>query len=166
VHEIRAGVGSLREIANISARSAVAKHSSRRLRKSFAMLLPLAVVAFVLAGALFILGGSEGTFLYHAVGALLIGILGTVELVRSWKKIKTGRRHHGTWQDSDDESADDGPTDDGPTDDGPALEDEQPAEDVAVPEQAVESAPAEAPAASTPAAGTEAAPEESAGSAN
>src|SRR5258708_20606466 len=49
VNEVRAGVGPLREIANFSARVAVATHSSRKLRRSVTTTLPLAMVSFVLA---------------------------------------------------------------------------------------------------------------------
>jgi hypothetical protein len=109
VQEIRAGVGSLREIANLSARSAVAKHSSKRLRKSFALLLPLAVLTVLLGSAMFVAGGSEGRFFYHALGTMLIGLVATLELLRSWVKVRPRHRKHGTTRESGEQPADDRP---------------------------------------------------------
>jgi len=110
VHEIRAGVGSLREIANLSARSAVAKHSSKKLRKSFALMLPLAILAFLVGSAMIVAGGSEGRFYYHALGAMLIGLVTTLELLRSSTKAwRLGGRKPGAFGVSGDRSSADRP---------------------------------------------------------
>ena len=91
VEQIRAGVGSMREIANQSARAAVAKHTSRKLRKSFAVTFPLTIGAFLLAGVISLLLGSEGRFRSLAVGAVMVGMIASIDLVRSWLKIKRSK---------------------------------------------------------------------------
>jgi FtsH-binding integral membrane protein len=84
-----AGVGTLREIANQSARAAVAKHSSRKFRKSVAVTLPLAVISFVLAGVLFLTEGSEARFYSQAFGIAMLGIIALIELANSFWKSKS-----------------------------------------------------------------------------
>jgi pSer/pThr/pTyr-binding forkhead associated (FHA) protein len=89
VEEIRAGVGTLREIANLSARAAVAKHSSRKLRQSsMAVTLPLAIISFVLAGVLFLIGGSEARFYSQAFGIVMLGCIALIELANAFWKAK------------------------------------------------------------------------------
>jgi hypothetical protein len=83
VEQIRAGVGSMREIANLSARAAVATHTTRKLRKSLAITLPLSVVAFLVAAAIY-----SGRFYFLALGPAMLGAVAAIELVRSWLKIR------------------------------------------------------------------------------
>ncbi len=84
VAEIRSGVGTLREIANQSARAAVAKHSSQKFRKSMAFTLPLALIAFVLAGVLFLIGGNEARYFSQAFGIVMLGFIALIELANSF----------------------------------------------------------------------------------
>jgi hypothetical protein len=88
VNEVRAGVGTLREIANFSARAAVATHSSRKLRRSVSTTLPLAVVSFVLAAALLLLGGNGTRFYGQAFGTLMLGLIVAIEMAHSLWKIR------------------------------------------------------------------------------
>jgi hypothetical protein len=85
---MRAGVGSLREIANLSARAAVAKHTTKKLRRSFAVTLPLTIVAFVLAGTIYLLASYKSRFHSLTFGAMMVGLISAVELGRSWWKLK------------------------------------------------------------------------------
>jgi hypothetical protein len=87
-HEIRAGVGSLREIANLSARTAVARHTSRKLRQSVAITLPLSIISFVLAGVLYLIGGTDAKFYSQAFGTVMLGAIVLIELVHSFCKMK------------------------------------------------------------------------------
>jgi hypothetical protein len=89
VEAIRAGVGTLREIANLSARAAVAKHSSRKFRKSVAFTLPLAIISFALAGVLFLIGGSEARFYSQAFGIVMLGLIALIELANAFWKAKS-----------------------------------------------------------------------------
>jgi len=86
--EIRAGVGSLREVANLSARTAVASYSLRKLRKSVAVTLPLTIISFALAAILFVMGGAERTYHSQASGALMLGIIVLISLAHSVWKIR------------------------------------------------------------------------------
>jgi hypothetical protein len=88
VNEVRAGVGTLREIANFSARAAVATHSSRKLRRSVATTLPLAVISFVLAAALLLLGGNGTRFYGQAFGTLMLGLIVAIEMSHSLWRIR------------------------------------------------------------------------------
>jgi hypothetical protein len=92
VNEVRAGVGTLREIANLSARVAVATHSSRKLRRSVAITLPLAFVSFVLAGVLMLLGGNGEQFYGAAFGTLMLGVIVAIEITHSFWKIRRLQR--------------------------------------------------------------------------
>ena len=91
VNKIRAGVGSLREVANLSARAAVANHTSRKLRRTFTFTVPLTITAFILAAVTYLRGGSEGRFNYPAFNMAMLGVIATLELVRSWVTIKHAR---------------------------------------------------------------------------
>jgi pSer/pThr/pTyr-binding forkhead associated (FHA) protein/peptidoglycan hydrolase CwlO-like protein len=93
VNEIRAGVGSLREIANLSARTAVAAHSSRRLRKAVVLMAPLTLASFVLAGGMLVLGGREGLYVPHAIGTALVGVLAGTALFSSLMTARRKRLH-------------------------------------------------------------------------
>jgi hypothetical protein len=88
VNEVRAGVGTLREIANFSARVAVATHSSRKLRRSVATTLPLAFVSFVLAALLMLVGGDDARYYGQAFGMLMLGVIVGIEMLHSFWKIR------------------------------------------------------------------------------
>ncbi|HLJ12297.1 MAG TPA: hypothetical protein VKU82_13970 [Planctomycetaceae bacterium] len=88
ISEIRAGVGSLRQIANFSARAALAKHTTRKLRQSVAVTLPLSITSFVLAGVLYLLGGERGQFYSQSFGTVMLGVIVTIELAYSLWKMK------------------------------------------------------------------------------
>jgi len=92
VNEVRAGVGTLREIANFSARVAVATHSSRKLRRSVAITLPLACVSFVLAAVLMLLGGSGEKVFGQAFGTMMLGVIVAIEMAHSLWKIRRLQR--------------------------------------------------------------------------
>jgi hypothetical protein len=92
VHEIRAGVGSLREIANHSARTAVARHTARKLRQSVAITLPLSIISFVLAGVLFFIGGIDAKFYSQAFGTVMLGMIVLIELAHSFWKMRNAHR--------------------------------------------------------------------------
>jgi hypothetical protein len=94
IDEVRAGVGTLREIANFSARSAVAKHSSRKLRRSMTITLPLAVIAFVLAGGVMLLGEDRSRYVGEAFGTLMLGVIVAIEIAHSFWKIRRLERVH------------------------------------------------------------------------
>lgn len=84
VAELRATVGSLRELANHSARAAVAKHSSRKARKSMALILPLMIAAFALGALLDRLGGTRN----QAFATTMLGVIACIELVHSFWRAK------------------------------------------------------------------------------
>ncbi len=93
INEIRAGVGSLREIANLSARTAVAAHSSRRLRKAFVLMAPLTVASFVLAGGLLVLDWGEARYVPQMGGAALVGVVAGFSLIYSLMTARRDRLH-------------------------------------------------------------------------
>jgi hypothetical protein len=81
----RAGIDSLRELANLSAKSAVAKHSWRKLRSGVAVKLGLIVVSIALAGFLF------ATRLHSpllAAGAGMAALLLAGELIFSFTQFR------------------------------------------------------------------------------
>jgi hypothetical protein len=93
-HEIRAGVGSLRKIANLSARTAVARHKSRKFRRSVAITLPVLVISFVLARVLFLLGAPGAKFDSQAFGTVMLGVIVLIGLAYSfWKMTIVGAPH-------------------------------------------------------------------------
>lgn len=84
--EIRAAVGSLRKIANVSARTAVANFTTRKLRQSVAVTFPLSFISFLLAGLMFFLGGIEPRFYAQAFGTVMLGVIVLIEVMHSlWK---------------------------------------------------------------------------------
>jgi hypothetical protein len=117
VDEMRAGVDSLREIANHSARSAVALHTSRKLRRSMAVTLPLAIISFVLAGALFVIGGENVRIYSQAFGTVMLGVIVMIELAHSFWKIKSAS---GRSRSSDNQQRPDAPLADPEADAEPA----------------------------------------------
>jgi hypothetical protein len=66
----------------------VAQHTTRKLRRSFALNLPLTILAFILAGALYVAGGGQRKFHVLALSTAGLGAIGAIEVVRSWLKIK------------------------------------------------------------------------------
>ena len=78
----------MREVANFSARTAVASYSLRKLRKSVAVNLPLTIISFVMAGVLFIMGGAERTYQSQASGALMLGVIVLISLAHSIGKMR------------------------------------------------------------------------------
>src|SRR5579872_2223564 len=92
VEKLRAGVGSLREIANNSARAAVAKHSARKFRKSLAFTLPLAIMSFTLAGVLFLIAGSQSRLYSQAFAIMMLGLIALIGLLNAFRTTKTADR--------------------------------------------------------------------------
>ena len=93
-HKIRAGVGSLREIANLSARTAVARHKSRKFRRSVAITLPVLVISFVLARVLSLLGAPGAKFDSQAFGTVMLGVIVLIGLAYTfWKMTIVGAPH-------------------------------------------------------------------------
>jgi hypothetical protein len=84
--EAQAAVGTLRQIANHSARRAVAKHSSRRLRRSIALTFLLAIIAFPCSGVLFTMAAREPQYASQGIGVMMLGTIATIMLLHSlWK---------------------------------------------------------------------------------
>jgi hypothetical protein len=77
----------LREIANMSARTAVAAHSTRKLRQAVTFMLPLTIVAFVLAAGMYVMGGEEGRFASQAFGTVMLGAIAALEVMRTGLKM-------------------------------------------------------------------------------
>jgi hypothetical protein len=86
INELRAGVDSLREVANVSARTAVAKHTSRKLRRLYAGTVVLTTISFILVGVFAYLGQSDSRCYGLSFGAMMVGIILLIEFrYRSWK---------------------------------------------------------------------------------
>lgn len=81
---VRADLDSLRELANLSARSAIAKYTWRRVRAMLVVKALLTVVAFALAAVL-LTGGLWNIISYETLGwsAIAIGTIAALELLRS-----------------------------------------------------------------------------------
>jgi pSer/pThr/pTyr-binding forkhead associated (FHA) protein len=88
VDQIRAGVGSFREIANLSARAAVANHSTRKLRRSLAVTLALTILALLLARGIDFLGGGDRRFDSLAFGMQMLGAISLIAFAQFWLQIK------------------------------------------------------------------------------
>ncbi len=84
INELRAGVGSLREVANISARTAVARHTSQKLRRMSIGTLVLTTISFVLVGVFAFLGESDARCYGLAFGAMMAGV---ILLIEFWYKV-------------------------------------------------------------------------------
>ncbi len=83
----------MRQIANLSARTAVAAHSSRRLKKAVVLMLPLSIISFVLAGGMLVLGGSAGLYFHHACGTAVVGVIAGIALFNSLATARRDRKH-------------------------------------------------------------------------
>ncbi len=85
----RANLNSLREVANMSARTAIATHTGKQLRGKVLLKCLLAGSSFVVSAAL--LSGSQWGFpgyTLHGWGALAVGGIMAVELARSTIKMR------------------------------------------------------------------------------
>lgn len=90
VLEMRADISSLREVANFSARSAVAKHTWKKERRTMQVQLVLTAASLGYAGVLF--GGAlPGAPTSYGWAATCIGGLMGSHLFRSWWRIKKMR---------------------------------------------------------------------------
>ncbi len=78
----------MREVANLAARSAVANYSSRKLRRSVAITLPLSIISFVLAGLVYFLGGVGAKYFSLTIGTVMLGLIAMIELAHSFWKMK------------------------------------------------------------------------------
>jgi|GEM_PF-2167048 hypothetical protein len=80
----RADMRSLRELANLSARTALATHATKEMRGKMLISSLLTVVAFTVAAVLFT-GKLWGPMSYEATGwaAALVGVIMAAELIRS-----------------------------------------------------------------------------------
>jgi hypothetical protein len=89
---VRANLASMREVANLSARTAIAKHTWRKNRSMLAVKLTLSIASFAFA---FIIGvaGVFGTTSYrwHAFGSFLVGCVMTAELVRTILRLRNAK---------------------------------------------------------------------------
>jgi hypothetical protein len=84
-NELRAGISSMRQIANLSARSAVAKHSWKMYRRTLFAGAVLTVVSFATAVAsLFLFANGSPESARTSYGAFAIAILSAFNLVRTW----------------------------------------------------------------------------------
>jgi hypothetical protein len=92
--ELRAGVGSLRDVANQSARTAVASAISRKLRRLVAFNLALTAIAIVLVVSFVRLGQSDSGYDALAVGATMIGLIHLIHVSQRIWKIRTSDSPH------------------------------------------------------------------------
>jgi hypothetical protein len=83
--EVRAGIDSLRQVANLSARTAVAKHTWKRTRSLIYVRAGLTLLAFGL-GAFLLLWPlpDRENFLVSGYAALFIGIIAGGDFLRTW----------------------------------------------------------------------------------
>lgn len=95
ISRLRTGVGSLREVANLSARQAVAKHAWKRIRKSVRITLPLIVLSLVIGGAMFAIGEYRGQYYAQGFGVLALGVLALAELTFKYWRLKRADRTRG-----------------------------------------------------------------------
>lgn len=92
INRLRTGVGSLREVANLSARQAVAKHAWKRIRKSVRITLPLIVLSLLIGGAMFAIGEVRGQYYAQGFGVLALGVLALAELTFKYWRLKRADR--------------------------------------------------------------------------
>jgi len=102
---VRANLNSLREVANLSARSAIATHTGKQLRGKVLVKVILATASFGVAGALLTSRlWSSTSYTFYGSVALGIGCVMAVDLVAS---TVSHRRKNGSRKDSDRSSSDD-----------------------------------------------------------
>ncbi|MCC7419943.1 MAG: hypothetical protein IT428_06670, partial [Planctomycetaceae bacterium] len=93
---IRASIHSLRQVANLNARTALAKHSGQQARSTLQLKATLAFVAVGLASSLLVPGllGSMGL---RAYGWALIGVglVATTEVLMTMRRIRSARTSKG-----------------------------------------------------------------------
>src|SRR5262249_27679064 len=80
--------GPLREVANQSARTAVASANSRKLRQVVAFNLALTAIVIVLVASFVVLGRSDSRYDAPVVGAIMIGIIDLLHLSHQIWKIR------------------------------------------------------------------------------
>ena len=81
---VRRDMDSFRELANMSARSAVAKHSSKKIRIKLLLNLILAVTSFGLALVLLVTSlVTDKAYFVYAILSALVGVMTGFELLRS-----------------------------------------------------------------------------------
>lgn len=89
---VRRDMDSFRELANMSARSAVAKHSSKKIRIKLLLNLVLAVVSFGLSMVLFVTSlVTDKAYFTYAILSALVGVMTGFELLRSSVLAKRSR---------------------------------------------------------------------------
>ena len=85
-NQIRAENESFREVANTSARTAIANSALRKLRRSVAITLPLAILPFVIAGMWIYLGIGEAKYFWQAFNTVMLGVIVLIRLALTvWK---------------------------------------------------------------------------------
>ena len=103
--QLRADLDSFRELANISARSAVAKHESKKLHTVVQFKLVMLAIAFGLSLALWAANlMSRGGYVPYAIAASVAAAVMTGEVVRTllafyrWKSVESAS----LWDDAGD----------------------------------------------------------------
>lgn len=148
---LRANIDSFRELANASARSAVAKHESKKLRTMVQIKVALAIIAGGLTVLLFV-ANSVGRVSYgtYALASAFATVVMTFDLARTvlafyrWKSVESAAVWDGEADDSPEGAragaAGDAATDDNTTNELPVVPIANP-EDVPAESPAVEEAP-------------------------
>jgi hypothetical protein len=89
IAEQRAKIDSMRQIANLSARSAVARHYSRKLEVTYQIMLCLTVIGSVLATVLFCAGfWTSNSYQVQAMGAFVVTLITGMELARTTLRMR------------------------------------------------------------------------------
>jgi predicted component of type VI protein secretion system len=89
LREIRASVSSLREVANSSARTAVATYATRKLRGLTASIVIFSAVALLLVVVLFVIGDIESRPFRLVFSALMVDFLILINLSQRIRSIKS-----------------------------------------------------------------------------
>lgn len=89
----RANLNSLREVANLSARSAIAKHTGKQLRGKALLKFVLSGTAFAVAAVLLTSRlWATGNYTLYGWAALSIGIVMAIELARSTRLLRRSNK--------------------------------------------------------------------------
>jgi hypothetical protein len=91
--EIRSNLDSMRQIANYSARSAVAQHHSRKLGVSFQVKLTLTILAGIITLALLTADvWGHASYRWQGLGTLIITLISAFELARTMRTLQHVQR--------------------------------------------------------------------------
>jgi hypothetical protein len=88
LRDIRASVSSLREVANSSARTAVASYATRKVRGLTTSIVTLSTIALLFVAVLVVVGNIESQSFQLAFGALMADFLILIKLSQKVRSIK------------------------------------------------------------------------------